>query len=153
MSVECLVSLPSLAKQWNTDSDSRVDFQNHRSPYFVGVFEWDWYRWKALCLLFCFLHSFLNSVHFLVVVFYQTRGLSSWKTPILGYSGSGISEFLVSRHWEFDFMSLKNRDISNLSPGAVGVVRQGCTAQIWAPKSKNWNNPVPSTISCLRTFN
>ena len=45
-------------------------------------------------------------------------------------SGSGISEILERRYGDFDFMSLKNQHISNLSPGAVGVVHQGCTAQI-----------------------
>ena len=58
------------------------------------------------------------------------------KNTDFGDSGSGISELLVSRYWDFDFISLKNHDISNLSPGAVGVVHQGCTAQIWAPKSQ-----------------
>ena len=41
------------------------------------------------------------------------------KNTNFGDSGSGISEFLVSRYWDFDFISLKNDDISNLSPGAV----------------------------------
>ena len=42
----------------------------------------------------------------------------------------GISEILESQHGDFDFIWPKNRDISNLSPGAVGVVHQGGTAQI-----------------------
>ena len=52
------------------------------------------------------------------------------KITKFGYSGSGISENLESRYEDFDFISPRNQDISNLSPGAVGVVRQGCTAQI-----------------------
>ena len=52
------------------------------------------------------------------------------KNTKFGCSGSRISEILESRYGHFEFMSPKNRDISNLSPSAVGVVHQGCTAQI-----------------------
>ena len=52
------------------------------------------------------------------------------KNTKFGYSGSRISEILESQYGDFDFRWPKNRDISNLSPGAVGVVHQGCTAQI-----------------------
>ena len=58
-------------------------FQTDRSLCSVGVFQWDRYRWKALRLLFCFLHSFSVAFHILVLVFCQTCGRSSWKPPNL----------------------------------------------------------------------
>ena len=52
------------------------------------------------------------------------------KNAKFGCSGSRISEILESQYGDFEFMSPKNRDISNFSPSAVRVFHQGCTAQI-----------------------